>query len=83
MFLEDLKVGDKVVPLSHTIRDRETFDWNVKPAEHSVAWRAAQRMEQPFLYVISIDSRKEVVLCNSKNARGGDYFKEWDLEPYN
>ena len=80
LFLEDIKVGDKVVPVSKT---RIKYGRpEVKDASFSVVWRVALSIGQPFLYVVAVDNVRERILCNIKNVRGGDYFMEYDLEPY-
>lgn len=81
MFLEDIEVGMKVVPVSKTIvlRDGEP---SVRDVKSSNAYRVAQSIGQPYLYVIAVDSRRERILCNIRPVRGGDYFKEYDLEPW-
>ena len=81
MFLEDIEVGMRVVPVSHTIGSAYT-EYVVKDAFHSVAWRRAIERQQPYLIVVAIDHQKERILCNVKPVKGGDYFKEFDLEPY-
>ena len=83
MEAEDLKLGDKVVPLKRTI------DTGEFPVTHSVAWRAALAANQPYLFVerINFDTTSGVprVLC-SVDADGSsmmaDWFEDADLVQY-
>lgn len=81
MFIEDIKIGMKVVPISKTII-LNNGEPSVRPANSSVAYRAALSEGQEYLYVVAVDIRRERILCNIREARGGDYFKEYDLEPW-
>lgn len=80
MFLEDIRIGQKVKPISHTtFKNHEPC---VHEPEHSVAYKKALARSQPFLYVVAMSMHNEKILCNSKPELGGDYFAEYDLEPW-
>ena len=51
MFIEDIKIGMKVVPISKTII-LNNGEPSVRPANSSVAYRAALEVGQEYLYVI-------------------------------
>lgn len=80
MFIEDLKVGMKVVPVSHTVMKCANQP-KMFPPTHSVVYRRALSKEpsQIYLYVIAINKETAEVLCNHENVMGGDYFQEYDL----
>ena len=69
-------VGDKVVPISKTVKG---FD-NLK---NSTNWNKAQEVNQPFLYIQYFDGDVNAYVCNLNKAEGGGcYFNESDLIPY-
>lgn len=81
MFIEDIEVGMQVVPVSRTA-SRNSWSADMHPPTHSVTWRKALQAGQPFLIVAKVDYREERILCSIDGSEGGDYFKEYDLEPY-
>ena len=78
MFIEDIELGMKVVPVSRTISST-----NIRPANHSLIWRKAKCRGQPYLIVVRLPKGiEDRILCNIDKGLDGDYFQEWDLEPY-
>lgn len=72
------KVGDKVVVLSKTIGDI---------IEESVNIKNAKEYGQSFLYVAETDvvaygESNILTLSSEPYGRGGDYFRESDVNPY-
>lgn len=81
MFIEDIEVGMKVVPVSRTIT-MFSGDLKVKPATHSKVWRKACEAGQSYLVVTQVNIRHENIMCNLSQEIGGDWFKEYDLEEW-
>ena len=74
---DDIKVGIKVVPHAKTIY--------IRGLEQSIAWNNAKRMNQPYLFVTSIERDGSFLLNEvytpERNATG-DYFNAEDFEIY-
>lgn len=81
MFVEDIQVGMKVVPTARTIsRNKELV---IMPATHSVIWRRAQSIEQPYLFVQGADENTGLVNCAVKAVEDEyDTFMDYDLEEF-
>jgi hypothetical protein len=74
--MRKFNVGDKVIPISKT----DSFSPNLK---QSGAWRRAQSINQPFLYVTSNSEDDDEYLCrDTMEINQGDYFCERDLVLY-
>lgn len=71
-----LNIGDKVVPINKTV--------GCSLAESAV-WKAAQKKEQGFLYVIGFKDDGRIILDETRNTPvgcGGDFFQPFDVIPY-
>lgn len=79
MDIKKIRVGMKVTPHD------KTADGRGKGLKNSVVWQIASERQQPFLYVISKikdDCYPEIVLSDTQNDIGGDYFLPSDFEKF-
>lgn len=85
LFVEDMKIGMKVYPVSRTITSgKYAHALLVRPATHSVVWQTALDIDQPYLYVKGIDEVYATVECGlDMDEDTYDIFMDYDLEEYN
>ena len=87
MEAEEMYIGQKVKPLQRTLRS------GVFPAEHSLVWRVACSLGQPFLYVSRIQMETAIgvplvmlqvidPLEPAIRDPDGDWFQDVDLVAY-
>lgn len=69
----ELKVGDKVVPVSKSV-------WG--NLESSTSWKIAKHLNQPFLFVTGFEDSPNAIICDYVLEDSGDYFLESDLIHY-
>lgn len=83
MYVEDMSLGDKVVPISKTIMVGDDPAKMVNP-ESSVAWRIASYYKQPYLFVVgTTDILGQVKCAPTPEPFAYDVFMDYDLEEYN